>query len=54
MNPGVSGGPVLNPAGDVVGVAAAGIRNAGGLTIEGVNLAIPAERVQEVLSRVGG
>lgn len=41
MNPGVSGGPVLNPAGDVVGVAAAGIRNAGGLTIEGVNLAIP-------------
>lgn len=44
MNPGMSGGPVLNPAGDVVGISAWGIiRTPSGQPVQGVNFAIPAE-----------
>jgi hypothetical protein len=43
MNPGVSGGPMLNLTGEVVGINTWGIQNLGGRSIQGVNFAIPAE-----------
>lgn len=54
MNPGASGGPVLNAAGEVVGVATWGIRDAGGQIIQGINFAVPAELVRGVLDRLAG
>jgi hypothetical protein len=44
MNPGNSGGPVVDDRGDVVGVAFSGIRGAG------INFAIPGERVPRFLN----
>lgn len=41
MNPGNSGGPVINQRGEVIGVATAGIRRDG--LIQGINFAIPAK-----------
>src|SRR5918911_1483692 len=43
MNPGVSGGPMLNLAGEVVGINTWGVQQVGGRTVQGVNFAIPAE-----------
>lgn len=43
MNPGNSGGPVVSGSGEVVGVATWIIRELGGLPIEGINFAIPAD-----------
>ena len=54
MNPGASGGPVLNSAGEVVGVATWGIRDAGGRAIEGMNFAVPAELVRDAVDRLAG
>jgi hypothetical protein len=45
LNPGNSGGPVLDKAGKVVGVVASGIRGAG------VNFAIPVNQVSQFLAR---
>lgn len=44
LNPGNSGGPILNIRGEVVGIAVAGIKGAG------VNFAIPAHRLARLLS----
>jgi len=43
MNPGESGGPMLNSRGDVVGVNTWGIRSTQGAAVQGVNFAIPAD-----------
>jgi serine protease Do len=43
MNPGVSGGPMLNLAGEVVAVNTWGVQQVGGRTVQGVNFGIPAE-----------
>ena len=45
MNPGNSGGPVLDSRGRVVGVAVAVIRNAQGIPLEGLNFAVAVEEV---------
>ncbi len=44
LNPGNSGGPVLDPAGKVIGVVAAGVLGAG------INFAIPVGRLAEYLA----
>ena len=48
MNPGNSGGPVINASGEVVGIATAAIRDADGQVIEGINFAIPINAVGAV------
>ncbi len=45
MNPGNSGGPVLDSRGRVVGVAVAVIRNAQGIPLEELNFAVAVEEV---------
>jgi S1-C subfamily serine protease len=45
VNPGNSGGPVLDDAGRVVGVTASGIRGSG------VNFAIPVDHVLRLLAK---
>lgn len=50
INPGNSGGPVLNEAGEVVGVATMGIRGDADMTFESIGFALPAVRVQSLLS----
>lgn len=45
VNPGNSGGPVTNSAGEVVGVVVAGIKNSG------VHFVIPVDRVTELLEK---
>lgn len=45
LNPGNSGGPVLNTQGDVIGIVRAGIPGAG------INFAIPVSRLTEMLAR---
>jgi S1-C subfamily serine protease len=47
MNPGNSGGPVINTDGAVVGVATMKLANA-----EGINFAIPSNRVSKVLDQL--
>jgi len=46
MNPGVSGGPMLTLAGEVVGINTWGIERAGGRVVQGVNFAIPSDLAQ--------
>jgi len=46
MNPGVSGGALLNSAGGVVGINVAGIERSGDRPVQGVNFAIPSEVVR--------
>jgi S1-C subfamily serine protease len=45
LNPGNSGGPVLNGAGQVIGIVQAGLPGAG------INFAIPANRLQKLLGK---
>ncbi|WP_051914264.1 S1C family serine protease [Thermorudis peleae] len=49
MNPGNSGGPVLNERGEVVGIAAWGVRERAGVTIQGVNFAVTIEQARDAL-----
>ncbi len=49
MNPGVSGGPVLNLRGEVIGVAVSGLR-----TRQLVNFASPASAVTNLLESISG
>lgn len=51
MNPGNSGGPLLDAHGEVIGVATWGIRDAGGAVIQGINFAIPSDVVQRILAQ---
>jgi serine protease Do len=48
MNPGNSGGPVINRSGEVVGMATWGIREAGFEPIVGINFAIPSNTIVAV------
>lgn len=48
MNPGNSGGPVLDSEGHVVGVAVAAIRNVQGMPMEGLNFAVTVEELASV------
>lgn len=50
INPGNSGGPVLNEAGEVVGVATMGLRGDADITFESIGFALPTARVQSLLS----
>lgn len=53
INPGDSGGPLFNLAGEVVGVNTAVIRHSrSGIPVEGVGLAISAETVAEALPQL--
>lgn len=54
LNPGNSGGPLVNALGCVVGINTQVLRQAGGVAIEGVGLAIPINEVPYPLpNRVG-
>jgi S1-C subfamily serine protease len=46
MNPGVSGGGVLDRTGAIVGINVAGIRSSNGVPVQGINFAIPADLAQ--------
>ncbi len=48
LNPGNSGGPILNLRGDVVGIAVAGLRGAAG-----INFAVPINSLKPMLASVG-
>ncbi len=48
MNPGNSGGPVLDSEGRVVGIAIAAIRNVQGMPTEGLNFAVTIEELVAV------
>ena len=45
LNPGSSGGPLINAVGCVVGINTHVVRDAGGVTIDGVGLAVPVSRI---------
>lgn len=49
MNPGVSGGPVLNSQGEVIGVAVAGLR-----ARQQVNFAVPVGSVAKLVDQIAG
>ncbi len=51
INPGNSGGPLLNMAGEVIGVNTAVVRQAStGVSAEGLGFAIPSASVQEIVN----
>ncbi len=53
INPGNSGGPLVNAAGEVVGINTAIARQSGsGITIEGINFAIAVDAIKEVLNQL--
>jgi serine protease Do len=49
MNPGNSGGPIVDALGNVIGVATWGIRGENGEVIQGINFGIPIEIVIDEL-----
>ena len=51
LNPGNSGGPLLNGYGYVVGVNTAGVDESDGRTITGINFAIPINEIKKPLGR---
>lgn len=50
INPGNSGGPLLNAAGDVVGITTATAENSPGVPSQGVGFAIPSDTILKELS----
>jgi serine protease Do len=50
MNPGNSGGPVLNVSGEVIDVATWVMRSTDSVDLEGLNFAVPASTVEMVLA----
>jgi len=49
VNPGNSGGPLINDRGQVVGIITEKVEKSGGRVIEGIGLAIPINAVKDVL-----
>lgn len=52
MNPGNSGGAVLNQEGEVVGIATLRIAGANGQPITGINFAVPSDLAREAAARI--
>ena len=52
LNPGNSGGPLLDDLGNVVGVNTSGIREADGTVITGINFAIPINEIKTDLGEL--
>ncbi len=52
INPGNSGGPLVNAAGEVIGINTVIARSSGGITIEGINFAISINPVKEILNQL--
>ena len=54
MNPGASGGPVLDNTGRIVGVATWGLRDPRGRQTQNINFAVPVELVRQMADQIGG
>lgn len=54
VNPGNSGGPLLDASGKVIGINTAGLTGSAQQPAEGINFAIPAQTAQAVASRLIG
>jgi N-acetylneuraminic acid mutarotase len=54
MNPGNSGGPVINSHGEVVGIATMIIRSIGDINVQGINFATPSVVITPTLTRLLG
>ncbi len=52
INPGNSGGPLLNSAGEVVGIVSAKYSSRGGQTVEGLGFAIPINDVRAMVQDI--
>ncbi|MCD6358540.1 MAG: trypsin-like peptidase domain-containing protein [Dehalococcoidia bacterium] len=52
MNPGSSGGPLVNLSGEVVGINSWVIKVSGGIPVEGVNFAVAIDGIKDVLPQL--
>ena len=52
LNPGVSGGPLLNSRGQVVGILVGRVESASGRNIEGIGFAIPINAVKQTVQKL--
>ena len=52
MNPGASGGPVLDNTGRIIGVATWGLRDPRGRQTQNINFAVPVELVRDMADRL--
>ena len=54
LNPGDSGGPLLNSAGQLIGINVGRVESLRGRAIQGIGIAIPSRTVQEVVAKLTG